>query len=67
MWRHPITQKQIKTLEQDWGVANDGWVEVMRPIEKTLACGDVGEGAMVNFEQIVAVIDERLQLEATTD
>lgn len=61
MWRHPITGKQIKTLEEEWG-GEQGWVEVMRPIEKALACGDVGDGAMVNFEAIVERIDERLEL-----
>ena len=61
MWRHPITGRQIKTLEEEWG-GEQGWVEVMRPIEKTLACGDVGDGAMVGFEEIVQRIDERLGL-----
>lgn len=61
MWRHPITARQIKTLEEDWG-GEQGWVEVMRPIEKALACGDVGDGAMVGFEQIVERIDQRLEL-----
>lgn len=61
MWRHPITGRQIKTLEEEWG-GEQGWVEVMRPIEKTLACGDVGDGAMVNFEAIVERIEARLEL-----
>ncbi|KAF4120095.1 phosphopantothenoylcysteine decarboxylase [Geosmithia morbida] len=59
MWRHPITARQIKTLEEDWG-GDQGWVEVIRPIEKPLACGDVGDGAMASFETIVSVIDEKL-------
>lgn len=61
MWRHPITGRQIKTLEEEWG-GEQGWVEVMRPIEKALACGDVGDGAMVSFEEIVKRVDERLEL-----
>ena len=63
MWRHPITARQIKTLEEDWG-GDQGWIEVMRPIEKTLACGDTGVGAMVSFEQIVALVDDKLGLKA---
>ena len=63
MWRHPITTRQIKTLEEDWG-GDQGWIEVMRPIEKTLACGDVGVGAMVGFQEIVALIDDKLDLKA---
>ncbi|KAL6857411.1 hypothetical protein ACO1O0_004846 [Amphichorda felina] len=63
MWRHPITARQIRTLEEDWG-GDQGWIEVMRPIEKTLACGDTGVGAMVSFEQIVALVDDKLGLKA---
>ena len=64
MWKHPTTQKQIKVLEQDWGVKGDreGWVEVLRPVEKTLACGDIGDGAMVDWRAIVKVIEVRLRL-----
>ncbi|RMZ78945.1 hypothetical protein DV737_g3701, partial [Chaetothyriales sp. CBS 132003] len=53
MYRHPITQKQVKILEQDWGQPPDGWVKVLRPMEKELACGDVGDGAMMDWRKIV--------------
>ena len=56
MWRHPITKKQIKILEQDWGSPPDGWVRVLRPMEKELACGDVGDGAMLDWRQIVQTV-----------
>ncbi|KAI9829382.1 MAG: hypothetical protein M1826_005702 [Phylliscum demangeonii] len=64
MWQHPVTAQQIKVLEE-WGVdeEGDGWVEVLRPIEKTLACGDVGVGAMADWKQIVRVIEQNLGLE----
>ncbi|KAH7165362.1 flavoprotein [Dactylonectria macrodidyma] len=61
MWRHPITAKQIKTLEEEWG-GESGWVEVLRPVAKALACGDVGEGGMVSWQSIVAVIEEKIGL-----
>lgn len=61
MWRNPATAKALRTLEEDWG-GDNGWVEVLRPIPKTLACGDVGEGAMVEWQTIVAVIGEKLGL-----
>lgn len=61
MWRNPVTAKHIKILEEDWG-GDNGWVEVLRPIPKVLACGDVGEGAMVEWQTIVAVIEEKLEL-----
>ncbi|KAI9780822.1 MAG: hypothetical protein M1835_004420 [Candelina submexicana] len=62
MWRHPITKRQIKVLEEDWGVQGDllGWFEVLKPIEKELACGDVGDGAMQDWNELVAVIKRRL-------
>lgn len=28
------------------GVKNGGWIEVLKPVEKELACGDTGVGAM---------------------
>ena len=64
MWRHPVTKKQIKILEEDWGVGSnaDGWIEVLRPIEKTLACGDSGDGAMREWSEVVSCIAERLNL-----
>ena len=64
MWKHPVTKKQIQVLEDDWGIdgQSNGWFEVLRPIEKTLACGDVGDGAMRDWKEIVRVIEERLAL-----
>ncbi|KAI8948305.1 flavoprotein [Xylaria longipes] len=93
MWRHPITAKQLRVLDEEWGVrktpaptkpddapapenppapqANgasqdegDGWFEVLRPQSKVLACGDAGDGAMLEWSQIVSVIEERLGLAA---
>lgn len=68
MWKHPITEKQINTLQQDWGIQDEergdeqGWFEVLRPQEKELACGDVGVGAMVAWEEIVRIVKKRLGL-----
>ncbi|KAI8633630.1 flavoprotein [Xylariaceae sp. FL1651] len=100
MWRHPVTAKQLRVLEEEWGVQkpgsytdaqpdrsattesehsanqtaeqpnhktgddeNEGWFEVLRPQRKILACGDAGDGAMIEWSQIVAVMEERLGLE----
>ena len=64
MWRHPVTRKQIRMLEEDWAVdkQHDGWIELLRPMEKTLACGDVGSGAMREWSEIVSVIEVQLNL-----
>ncbi|KAL2258996.1 hypothetical protein VTK26DRAFT_7488 [Humicola hyalothermophila] len=72
MWRHPITEKQIRVLTEDWGVKEEasstgttrsikGWFEVLPPITKTLACGDTG-GAMASVETICQAIEKRLNL-----
>jgi phosphopantothenoylcysteine decarboxylase len=66
MWDHPITTKQIRLLEEEWGVKgvnpDKGWIEVLRPQVKILACGDFGQGGMCDWQEIVAVIEERLCL-----
>ncbi|KAI4259382.1 MAG: hypothetical protein LQ352_000791 [Teloschistes flavicans] len=64
MWLHPITRKHIKILREEWGIEGrpEGWIEVLKPIEKTLACGDAGTGAMAEWIDIVSLIGERLAL-----
>lgn len=47
MWSHPITQQQIIVLQEELGV------NVIMPVEKTLACGDTGVGAMADVKTIV--------------
>jgi phosphopantothenoylcysteine decarboxylase len=80
MWRHPITEKQIRVLEEEWGGGNegedgradgegptglvDGWITVLRPMEKVLACGDVGDGAMMDWRDIVAHVERYLGLDS---
>lgn len=79
MWLHPITAKQIRILTEDWGVKDaingtgtgngnsavddSGWFEVLRPQQKTLACGDIGDGAMKEWTEVVRIIQARLGLE----
>ncbi|TKA49175.1 hypothetical protein B0A54_01251 [Friedmanniomyces endolithicus] len=61
MWHHPVTTEHMRRLAEDWAVENGGWFEVLRPIEKELACGDTGSGAMHDWKLIVATIERRLQ------
>lgn len=65
MWYQPITTKQVKVLDEEWGVKNGGWFEVLSPMEKELACGDIGGGAMKDWREIVRIIEERLGLSTT--
>jgi len=54
MFIHPLTEKHLAVLGE-WE-----WVEVLRPIEKTLACGDTGSGAMKDWKDIVERIYQLL-------
>jgi phosphopantothenoylcysteine decarboxylase len=83
MWRHPITGRQIRVLEEDWGSRSEGedgrvggegpagsvngWITVLRPMEKVLACGDVGDGAMMDWRDIVACVEGYVGLESKKD
>ncbi|KAF7189561.1 Coenzyme A biosynthesis protein 3 [Pseudocercospora fuligena] len=62
MWNHPATAKHMNVLEGEWNVENGGWFEVLRPIEKRIACGDTGSGGMKEWTEIVRTIEKRLRL-----
>ncbi|KAK5094696.1 hypothetical protein LTR70_003914 [Exophiala xenobiotica] len=63
MWRHPITKKQLKTIAQDWTADDESSVILLKPMEKELACGDTGDGAMMDWKQIVGRVKEHLGLQ----
>ncbi|KAI4120335.1 MAG: hypothetical protein LQ338_007089 [Usnochroma carphineum] len=56
MWRHPVTARQVRVLREEWE-----WWEVLMPQVKELACGDVGEGGMCDWREVVRVVGERLE------
>ncbi|CAG8894699.1 unnamed protein product [Penicillium egyptiacum] len=59
MYRHPVTEKQLKILRDQcgWSESNpEGWVTVLPPIEKSLAYEDVGTGGMMDWRDIVTVV-----------
>ncbi|KAH0126957.1 phosphopantothenoylcysteine decarboxylase, partial [Aureobasidium melanogenum] len=64
MWAHPVTHKQAAVLEQEWGVDTGGWIRLVRPVEKELACGDTGGGAMREWKDIVTIVRHYLEVEA---
>ncbi|EDL45283.1 hypothetical protein, conserved [Plasmodium vivax] len=49
MYKHPITREQLKRITS-WGV------QVVEPVEKLLACGDYGIGALPPVEDVVGEI-----------
>ncbi|KAF2759494.1 flavo protein [Pseudovirgaria hyperparasitica] len=62
MWLHPITQKHVKLLQEEWSIEQGGWIELLKPVEKEIACGDVGIGGMREWREIVEVIESRMRL-----
>ncbi|KAH8428884.1 putative flavoprotein [Aspergillus melleus] len=60
MWNHPITKKQLTILRDEWGhdePTQGGWVSILYPTQKTLACGDNGIGAMMHWNEIVGAVE----------
>ena len=47
MWEHPLTARQLRTLREELGYV------VVPPVEKLLACGDRGQGAMAEVGTLV--------------
>jgi phosphopantothenoylcysteine decarboxylase len=72
MWRHPATARHLRQIAVDAGMdppptadadVVSAWINdqarqlrVVGPVEKELACGDVGQGGMADVDQIVAVV-----------
>lgn len=56
MYRHPLTATHLSIVQETLGY------QVHGPIEKTLACGDVGEGAMLEWTDIVGLVVQRFGL-----
>jgi hypothetical protein len=57
MWAHPLTAAHLHVLTETlgWGV--------VAPVEKRLACGDVGNGAMAGVGDVVAAVRGALGME----
>ena len=62
MWQNPITKKHIDAIKKNHGKQpfGDG-VYFLNPIEKTLACGDSGVGAMCEPKTIAKKVKEVLK------
>lgn len=56
MWMHPMTEMHVKMVKETLGY------EVVGPVEKMLACGDKGVGAMVEWKSLVREVVERYGL-----
>ena len=58
MWESPFTHKHLETLVELGGgtMDNQKRVQIIGPVEKTLACGDVGNGAMASPTDIASLV-----------
>jgi phosphopantothenoylcysteine decarboxylase len=56
MYEHPLTAQHVRTIVEVIGY------HVVGPISKSLACGDVGAGAMVEWRDIVSTVVRRFHL-----
>ena len=64
MYEHPVTAPQLETIQKFWNREKnsdipDG-VVVISPQVKTLACGEVGIGALASVDQIVTSVEDAL-------
>ncbi|KAI5850089.1 hypothetical protein BZA05DRAFT_338721 [Tricharina praecox] len=57
MYLHPLTEEQLAKL-RSWG-----WINVLPPVQKLLACGDMGIGGMMEVADIVAHVVAELGLD----
>ena len=55
MWEHPVTGRHLAQIAADLGAS----LRVVPPITKTLACEDVGMGAMAGRDAILAALSGR--------
>jgi len=68
MWNHPLTASQLKTIKS-FGMGamegkeedcKDGLIHVVDPTVKTLACGELGSGALADISDIVLAVEHSL-------
>jgi phosphopantothenoylcysteine decarboxylase len=68
MWDHPTTGRHLRQLAEgapadldlesliDWMNRANPRLQIVPPVSKRLACGDVGVGAMASVEEIVSTV-----------
>lgn len=59
MYTHPLTAKHLKVLSS----AEEGFgMEVLKPVEKVLMCGDIGMGGMREWLELVEILRRKIKL-----
>lgn len=62
MWQHPLTQTQLTTIQSFWNLKTNpkNGIHIVDPQIKTLACGEVGTGALAPVQDILDSIQKCL-------
>ncbi|CAD6635764.1 BAH_G0031920.mRNA.1.CDS.1 [Saccharomyces cerevisiae] len=55
MYINPMTKKHLTSLVQDYP-----FIQVLKPVEKVLICGDIGMGGMREWTDIVEIVRRRI-------
>lgn len=59
MYTHPLTAKQLNLLlSSEYGFG----IEILKPVEKILVCGDIGMGGMREWSDIVDIVRRRISV-----
>ena len=56
MYMHPITKIHLNILAEDFK-----FIEVLKPVEKVLVCGDIGMGGMREWSEVVDITIKKLK------
>lgn len=66
MWDHPLTSWQLETIKKFSRVKDDddksnnqeeeNGVHIVEPAVKTLACGEIGAGALADLDDIISAV-----------
>lgn len=55
MYIHPITKKHLSMLQE-----GAPYIDVLKPVEKVLVCGDIGMGGMREWSDVVEILVKRI-------
>ena len=74
MWEHPLTQNQLSTVQGFWNTTrnssrqlnnnenistrNTNSIRIIAPQVKSLACGEIGNGALASVDEILRVVSD---------
>ena len=62
MWQHPLTQQQLGIVQEFGNNSNNTHgVSIIAPQVKTLACGEVGNGALATVDDILLAVQSAIK------